>query len=184
MTKGRGDVNKFIKSLDNPFADYEASEPASVRDPTADISEDPRQQNRETQPPSVEIVIDAKRGRPRQAGADLAEGKFITEFRQSAEQSLYVFTKGILNRNYLSPALHISMSKWASAIPPFRKLILIPRKHAKTSMISHGLPPHMIIQPKDNNIYLPGRAGVDTRILLAGETEQRASNNLSTVEAA
>ncbi|HEY6020281.1 MAG TPA: hypothetical protein VIY48_10365, partial [Candidatus Paceibacterota bacterium] len=49
---------------------------------------------------------------------------------------------------------------------------------------AHGLPIHLIIQPKDNNIYLPGRAGVDTRILLAGETEKRASNNLSVIQSA
>jgi hypothetical protein len=51
-------------------------------------------------------------------------------------------------------------------------------------MIAHGLPIHLIIQPKDNNIYIPGRAGVDTRILLAGETEKRATNNLSVIQSA
>lgn len=159
----------FIDNLDNPFA---ADDPLTPR--AADGE----------RPPAVEITVDAKTGLPRQAGAELPEGKYITEFRRRAEQNLYVFTKGILLRSYLSPTLHTSIALWAAQRNLYRKLLLIPRRHAKTSMISHGLPCHMLIQPKDGNIYLPGRAGVDTRILLAGETEKRASNNLSVIQAA
>lgn len=175
-------VKDFIANLDNPFADFETVSDAAQRQDGSGA--DGIGFHTESKPPPIEIAIDAKTGRPRQAGADLPEGHAITEFREAAERSLYVFTKGILARSYLSPRLHIGISEWAAGTPPYRKLILIPRKHAKTSMISHGLPIHMHIQPREHNIYLPGKAGVDTRILLSGETEQRASNNLGTIEQA
>ena len=166
----------FIDEIDNPFAEPEDVAPQDER------------------PPQVEIAID-KNGQPRQAGADLPEGQYIIEFRERAEQNLFVFTKGILMRSYLSPTLHTEVARWAQrrevthkvtqAInPSYRKLLLLPRNHAKTSIISHGLPCHLLIQPKDANIYLPGKAGVDTRIMLAGETERRAANNLSVIQAA
>ena len=184
------DFRSFIDGIDNPFAE-----------PAGDI-----RTHAEELPPQVEIAID-KNGRPRQAGADLPEGKFIVELRERAEQNLFVFTKGILNRSYLSPTLHTEVARWAQrreivrteaelttaalqgkplqrVNPAYRKLLLLPRNHAKTSIISHGLPCHLLIQPKENNIYLPGRAGVDTRIMLAGETERRAANNLSVIQAA
>jgi hypothetical protein len=89
-----------------------------------------------------------------------------------------------LLRQYLSPKLHTDVALWAMRKTAFRKLLLLPRNHCKTSIISHGLPCHLLIQPKDSNIYLPGKAGVDTRILLAGETVGRASNNLATIQQA
>ena len=162
------DFRAFIDSLDdpqyNPFAET-ATEAVEIK------------------PAAVEVVLDAN-GHPKQAGADLPEGKWINTFRTKAEGNLYAFAKGILNRNYLSPTLHIQVAAWAQHQPPYRKGLLLPREHAKTSIVSHALPIHILIQPADANIYFPGKAGVDTRILLAGETEKNASNNLSVIEAA
>jgi hypothetical protein len=160
-------LRDFVDNLDNPF---------SESDPLTPLQDE--------RPPSVEITVDSKTGQPRQAGATQPEGAYITTFRKRAEANLYVFTKGVLMRNYLSPVLHTQVSAWAAQRNLYRKLLLLPRNHAKTSMIAHGLPIHLIIQPKDNNIYIPGRAGVDTRILLAGETEKRATNNLSVIQSA
>lgn len=132
----------------------------------------------------AEIVVEKKTGRPKQAGADLPDGAFVNELRKKAERSLFVFTKGILEREYLSPKLHREICPWLTKAPPYRKLLLLPRKHAKTSIVSHGLPIHILIQPRENNLYFPNKAGADTRILLAGETEQRASNNLGVIQSA
>lgn len=172
------DFRSFIDDIDNPFSE---PDPSDIRT------------HIEERPPSVEIAID-KFGKPHQAGADMPEGKFVIELRERAERNLFVFTKGILMRGYLSPKLHTEVARWAqrrnltpdqvNVNPSYRKLLLLPRNHCKTSIISHGLPCHLIIQPKESNIYLPGRAGVDTRIMLAGETEKRAANNLSVVQAA
>jgi hypothetical protein len=130
---------------------------------------------------AIEIVVD-KNGEPRQAGATDKEGAFIKEVKSRAEKSLYYFAKAILKRGYLNPRLHSEVAQFLTKTPPFRKLLLLPREHAKTSIVSHALPCHAIIQPKENNIYVKGKAGVDTRILLAGETLDRAGKNLSTIQ--
>jgi hypothetical protein len=168
-------IQSFIDNLDttsyNPFDDELHDH---VHDPKLDTE----------RPPTVEIVMDAKTGQPRQAGAAQADGAYIYDMRKRLEHSLFSFAKGVLARHYLSPVLHLDVSKWAMAIPPYRKLLLLPREHAKTSIISHALPIHIAIQPADDNAYFPGRAGVDIRILLCGETEKRATNNLSVIEQA
>jgi hypothetical protein len=130
---------------------------------------------------TIEVVIDAN-GAPRQAGASQAEGEFIKELKEAAERNLYVFSKAILGRNYLDTSLHGGIARFLTRTPPYRKLLLLPREHAKTSLVSHALPAHAIIQPKERNVYVGGRAGVDTRILLAGETIDRAGKNLSTIQ--
>ena len=58
----------------------------------------------------------------------------------------------------------------------------MPRDHAKTSLVSHCLPPHILIQRPETNIYFPGMLGTDCRILLSGETASRAESNLSVVK--
>lgn len=131
-----------------------------------------------------EIVVDKKTEQPRQAGATLPEGKFIKQFRGVAERDLYVFSKGVMGRRYLTQDLHLPLCKELQQVPPYRKMRLLPRLHAKTSVVSHCLPPHIIIQPKDNNIYIPDVAGSDCRILLAGETEPRATGNLRVLRTA
>src|SRR5574342_173805 len=124
----------------------------------------------------IEIIVDAN-GQPRQAGASTAEGEFITNVKLKAERSLYFFAKAILGRGYLNRRLHTDVSRFLTTTPPYRKMLLLPREHAKTSIVSHALPAHAIIQPKESNIYIQGRAGVDSRILLAGETLDRAGKN-------
>lgn len=131
-----------------------------------------------------EVVIDKRTGRPRQAGATTAEGQFIAKIRQNSEKSLHFFAKAIMGRDYLTKSLHLGVADWLQACPPFRKLLLMPREHAKTSIVSHCLPIHLLIQPKDANIYFPGLSGRENRILLAGETERMAAKNLSVVAAA
>lgn len=125
-------------------------------------------------PDPHELVISAKTGRVRQAGADLDEGAQIIAWREAAERSLYFFAKVIGNSPYLHPPLHGWLChrlqyRGTAAVPETRKLILIPRKHAKSRIVSQCLPPHILIQPKESNCYFPGKVGADTRILLCGE---------------
>jgi hypothetical protein len=132
-------------------------------------------------PDPRELVIDGKTGRVRQAGAVQDEGKWILDLKQSAEQDLYVFTKMILKRSYLTPALHGRGCRFLQRRPPYRKMLLWPRKHAKTSVVGHGLPIHVLIQPKEHNVYLPGKDGRDTRILLACEKAGLAEERLRVI---
>lgn len=129
-----------------------------------------------------EVVIDANTGRPRQAGTTEPTGEFILRLKAQCERELYVFSKAIMGRDYLTKTLHLPICQFLQETPPFRKMLLLPRDHAKTSIVSHCLPPHIIIQRKEDNIYFPGWNGSEMRILLAGETEGMASRNLRVIQ--
>ena len=124
-----------------------------------------------------EVVVD-RNGLPRQAGAESTEGEFIKRFRARAEQNLFVFLKGVLGRFFLTAHFHQRICEFLQQIPPYRKLVLMPREHAKTAIVSGGLPLHILVQPAESNIYFPGLEGSECRILLAGETERMAKKNL------
>ena len=130
-----------------------------------------------------ELIADSKRQQVRQAGAD-REGEWVKKFKKAAEQNLYVFSKGVMNRDYLTKHFHLEVARFLQKSPPYRKMLLLPRNHGKTSLVSHCLPIHILIQPADGNIYFPGLAGSECRILLAGEKEDRAKDNLRVISAA
>lgn len=127
-----------------------------------------------------EIIVD-KTGVPRQAGSAHPEGEFVRQFRPLAEASLHVFGKGVMGRSYLTDHLHLPVADWLQRVPPFRKMLLMPRDHAKTTLVSHCLPPHILIQPAARNIYFPNMEGCECRILLGGSSAGRAEKNLAVV---
>lgn len=135
-------------------------------------------------PLAVEFVIDPKTGRVRQAGATTTEGEFVLRFKRQAEQNLYLFAKAVLGRTYLTPSLHQPVCRFIQTCPPRRKLVLLPREHGKTSIVSHALPIHILLQPAEANIYFPGLDGADCRIILACETEMRATDHIRVIETA
>lgn len=128
----------------------------------------------------VELVTDRK-GRVRQAGTVDPAGEAIRKTRIRAEKDLYFFCKVVLKRDYLTPTLHGPVCDWLTKTPPVRKMLLLPRRHAKTSIVSHGLPLHILIQPQEHNLYWPGLAGCDMKILMAGEVEKRAAENMGVI---
>lgn len=129
----------------------------------------------------TEIVID-KNGQPRQAGATMPEGEYIKRFKRRAEESLFIFAKGILGRHFLTKHFHRDVCNWLQKCAPFRKLLLMPREHAKTTIVSGALPPHILIQSAETNIYFPGLEGSECRILLSGETAVMAEKNLRVIQ--
>jgi hypothetical protein len=129
-----------------------------------------------------EFVIDRKTGQVRQAGASQAMGNYVKEFRSEAEKSLYVFAKGVLGLSRLTNHLHKDSADFLQRIPPYRKLLLLPRDHLKTSICSRSLPIHILIQPKESNCYLPGRDGSESRVLLAAKTSTNAQHQLRWIE--
>ncbi len=135
-----------------------------------------------------EMVVDDKgeNSRVRQAGcdADDRESVFTGKFKEICEKSLYAMGVGVMGRNYLTKELHKPLCDRLQKVPPFRKMILFPRDHAKTSVVSHCLPIHILIQPAEGGIYFPGLKGTECRILLCGETETRAKSNLSVLRMA
>lgn len=130
-----------------------------------------------------ELVIDRATGQVRQAGADQSMGKYIQDFRRAAEQSLFVFAKGVLGLSRLTTSLHKPVCEFLMKTPPYRKMILLPRDHLKSSICSRALPIHILIQPKESNCYIPGKDGADTRILLSTKTATNAQHQLRWIEA-
>ena len=130
---------------------------------------------------SKELVTDGP-GKVHQAGADAHHQDYVKEFKDLCEESLFAFSKGVLNRNWFSTDLHLWCCNWLQRVPPHRKLLLLPRTHCKTAIVSHAMPIHILIQPQENNRYFPGMFGGDCRILLAGESESRVTDHLRVVQ--
>lgn len=77
---------------------------------------------------SNEFVVDQKTGQVRQAGSD-RPGSFITETRAQMQESLFYFAYGALGLTRLTTSLHLPICQWLTKIPPYRKLLLLPRDH-------------------------------------------------------
>lgn len=129
---------------------------------------------------TVKLIAD-KKGNLRQAGTVDPVGDLIEEIKRKCEEDLFYFCVYVLKRDYLTETLHAPVCDWLTKCPPVRKMLLLPRRHAKTSIVSHGLPLHILIQPEENNPYQPGMAGCDMKILLAGEVEKRAAENMQVI---
>lgn len=125
-----------------------------------------------------DIVIDARSGRVRQAGATQAEGSTIMDLKARAEQSLFTFAKFILGRKRLTPHLHGRLARRIQRVPPRRKTFLLPMGTFKTTLISQALPMHMHIQAAATNPYWPGLNGSEMRVMLGCETQDLASSRL------
>ena len=131
-----------------------------------------------------EIVVDAK-GRVRQAGTITGEGTLVAGMKEKAERSLYYFWKYILalNReNILDPHLHGWFCNFLQRTPPYRKMALMPRGHLKSTCVSECLPMHILLQPREHNVYWPGLDGSEMRILLIGEKQELMSAHLRWIE--
>lgn len=128
-----------------------------------------------------ELIVDRKHGRMRQAGAASAEGAFIKQFKDTAERDLYVFLVGVLNYHFLDAPMHREVCQWLTSFPAYRKMLLMPRGHGKTTIVGRGIPLHAMVQPVEANIYFPGDPGNNLLCVMAGETEQRSIENLRVI---
>lgn len=124
-----------------------------------------------------ELVIERKTGRVRQAGAEMSEGAWVERQRHKCESNLYYFLRTILNMWWLEPSLHVAVCDWLQRVPPRAKVLMMPRNHGKSCVVAQGLPLHMLIQPRETNVYMPGLAGAAMRILMVGENEDRISDH-------
>ncbi len=139
-------------------------------------------------PPSEEFVVEGE-GKIRQAGTMIHHQNYVSEIRERAEKHLYVFIKTILlgadgknGRKYLTKELHLPACQFLQSYPPYRKCLMFPRECGKTSIVGHGLPLHINIQPKESNVYFPGECGREQRVLLAGETIERSKEALRVIQ--
>lgn len=129
----------------------------------------------------------------RQTGAD-AEGAFVNELRTRCERSQYLFGKIIMGYDLLTPTLHLPLCNAMQAPPPWRRLLLLPRGHLKTTILkTQAL--HAVIQPGTprtdgtfENVYFPQgigalthARGTSTRILFASRGADLARSTLSEI---
>lgn len=129
-----------------------------------------------------EEFVTQPNGQVRQAGATQAEGSSVLSFRDRAEQNLFLFAFGVLDMWWLYPPLHQPICNWLQRIPPYRKLVVIPRGHGKSTIVCQALPIHMLVQPRERNLYFKGLAGTDTRILMCGEKIERSQDHVRVIE--
>lgn len=115
-----------------------------------------------------------------QAGSD-GPGDLIRRLKETAERSLYVFAKSILGWRLLTPNFHGPLCKQIQQVPPRRKGFLLPRDTFKTTL-AKSLVIHMTIQPEESNIYFPGIAGSESRILYCCETTDRAETRIRAIK--
>lgn len=130
----------------------------------------------------ADIIIEARSGRVRQAGAAHAEGSTVMQLRAQSQHDLFTFAKFILKRTRLVPHFHGRLCRGLQRIPPRRKVRLVPMGTFKTSIVSQSMPIHMHIQEAADNCYWPGLDGSEMRILLACESEGIASSRLGWVQ--
>lgn len=133
-------------------------------------------------PDTKEFVVQ-KNKQVRQAGATTADGEWVAEKRKDAEGSLYIFTKSILGRRYLTPLVHLPICNFLQERrpDPWRALLMMFRNGGKTSIVSHAMPLHIVVQPKEDNNYFPGQEGSEQRVILVKETIDLAMDELRTV---
>lgn len=129
----------------------------------------------------IEEFVADRQGRIRQAGTVDPDRHAPDKLRLICERSLYHFCLFVLGRQYLTRSLHMPICNWLQKVPTWRKMLLLPRRHCKTSIVSHGLPLHIIVQSK-GGLYMPEKPGCDMRVMMAGETETRATDNLRVVK--
>lgn len=108
--------------------------------------------------------------------------EFLKAFKRTCEGSLFMLAKFVLGMSDLSEHLHHPVCDWLQDVSKGRyKLLMLPVAHLKTSIASHAFPIWAMIQPADRNLLFHSFAGYDLRILLQGESTDRALENMKVI---
>lgn len=101
--------------------------------------------------------------------------------QKHSERELWFFSRWILGNDFLGlGTFHRKIvCPYLTDFSTSRfKLLMLPMGHLKTTVVSRSLPLHAMIQPKAQNIYLPGKLGSNMRVLLANENKDKCKENL------
>ena len=104
--------------------------------------------------------------------------------RRHAERELWFFSRYILGNTFLSLGTfhRKEVCPWLTDFSRSRsKLMMLPFGHLKTTVVSRSMPLHILIQPREHNIYFPGMSGRESRIALANENEAKCKENADTI---
>jgi len=137
-------------------------------------------------PPSAQTlqreVVIQRNGEARQAGTTDPNGRLLKLVKKRSEVDLHFFCKAVLGLTRLTNHLHKDVCEFIQRIPPYRKLIMLPRDCFKSTIVAKALPLHKFIQPKESNLYWPGHDGLECKILLSCETEHHASKHIQWIQ--
>lgn len=110
------------------------------------------------------------------------EEKFKQWLKTSAERELWFFSRWILGNEWLGEGTfhRETTCPFLSTFDEAHfKLLMLPMGHMKTTIASRSMPLHMLIQPKEANIYFPGKKGCDLAICVGNENEQKSKENFA-----
>ncbi len=108
-----------------------------------------------------------------------ASPDFLTELRDLAKKSLYFLSRAILGFPDLTPHLHQDVCDVVQNLDLKHQLILLPRKHFKSTISTISFPIWLHIQD-----WIPqlSMRGSDVRILIANESATNSEHFLSIIE--
>jgi predicted phage terminase large subunit-like protein len=99
-----------------------------------------------------------------------------TVARLNGQRSLYYFTTAVLNWNKVRREPHLEMCNFIQAVPPRRKVLLVPRDCYKSTVASKSLPLWILVQ--DDFCGLPG---LEHRILLCSHSSVNSQKQIQSL---
>ncbi len=108
-----------------------------------------------------------------------ASPEFLTQLRDLAKHSLYFLAKAILGFEDLTPHLHQEVCQFIQDLTKKHELILLPRKHFKSTISTISFPIWLHIQDWIPSLLMKG---ADVRILIANESATNSEHFLSIIE--
>jgi hypothetical protein len=105
-----------------------------------------------------------------------ASPEFLTEIRELAKKSLYFLSKAILGFEDLTPHLHQEVCNFVQDLSIPHELILLPRKHFKSTIVTISFPIWIHIQDWIPQLEMKG---ADVRILIGNESATNSEHFLS-----
>ncbi len=108
-----------------------------------------------------------------------ASPEFLSEIKDLAKHSLYFLAKAILGFEDLSPKLHKEVCEFVQNLDYQHELILLPRKHFKSTITTISFPIWLHIQDWIPQLQLKG---CDVRVLIGNESATNSEHFLSIIE--
>jgi len=108
-----------------------------------------------------------------------ASPKFLDELRELSKKSLYFLSRAILGFSDLTPHLHQEVCNRIQDMSLKHQLVLLPRKHFKSTISTISFPIWIHIQDFIPELEMRGS---DVRILIANESSTNAEHFLNIIE--
>lgn len=135
---------------------------------------------------SLQTNVPASGGQPVNslpAGVEQVDpDKLRREMRRQCCDSLYFLAKAVIGFNDLTSDLHLDICRFIQEDKAKRKLLIVPRSHFKTTMLSISYPIWRLL-PKKEDWQRDKTDGPNSRILLCSSTSTNAERFLRRIKA-